>query len=547
LSHQLLLKAAKVPLSVAAPSAHVAHGLHRTAAAASSVKGAAAKTKGTASPLFASAAIAAKAAKPPVAAQHRPSSKFLRHEVQTAGKAAIKVAALAKSASLAATASRRTKAELVRSRVSKMPLRTAMNIVETGAAHSLAQADKNAVDAALLRAALSMPGQRQAEKAAAAAAARAAANKPSAAWLAGEKSLADRNPYAAINVASTQQQQLRQKPGNMPRRGRRGGRLAGLVHGKRGARIALSRTALSHTGYSAAESEAYVVQAGTHPIDLGGNDKIISTIHPDENGEIERPNYNDPYVRKTRSLGTPVAPEDVKDYWAHGHKHPYHIVHRDDRYVSVGRLLSHRDGVSRREQKMPSMQEEEEGGVDTEEEQPPDAEEEEESCEWGKDVYGRCYTECTLGKEDYSKCHDDTPLWHDPVPLNKLCKGHENATWCQEPDGGAEGDETQDKARTVQLASLEGMQGEVLGGNAHWQNAANAPTLAGGVPVAGGKVVWLPLDSLTKGAVTPSAARQQQSSGFVTMAAPPVALTPQLPKWDPKVLPPLHLCRLHTP
>jgi len=215
--------------------------------------------------------------------------------------------------------------------------------------------------------------------------------------------------------------------------------------------------------------------------------------------------------------------------------------------VSVGRLLSHRDGVSRREQKMPSMQEEEEGGVDTEEEQPPDAEEEEESCEWGKDVYGRCYTECTPGKEDYSKCYDDTPLWHDPVPLNKLCKGHENATWCQEPDGGAEGDETQDKARTVQLASLEGMQGEVLGGNAHWQNAANAPTLAGGVPVAGGKVVWLPLDSLTKGAVTPSAARQQQSSGFVTMAAPPVALTPQLPKWDPKVLPPLHLCRLHTP
>jgi hypothetical protein len=23
-------------------------------------------------------------------------------------------------------------------------------------------------------------------------------------------------------------------------------------------------------------------------------------------------------------------------------------------------------------------------------------------------------------------------LWVDPMPLEKLCKGHENATWCQQ-------------------------------------------------------------------------------------------------------------------
>jgi len=534
---ELMLKAVHTPLSLKAPTAHAAHDVHRTATAAHAIKGAAAKTKGTSSPLFASAAIAARAATAPVAASavHQPSGK-----VQAAGKAAVKVAALAKSVSAAVTASQQNRAALVRSRMSKMPLHTAMHIVETGAAHSLAQADKNAVDAALLRAALSRPGVRQREKVAAAAAARAAANKPSAAWLAGAKSLADRNPYAAMNVAGTQQQQLRQKGGNAQGHGRRGGKLAALAHAKRGAHVLHGRTALSHTSYSEEESQAYTAQAGTHPIDLGGNDKIISTIHPDDNGEIERPDYNDPYVRKTTSLGTPVAPADVQRHWAHGHYHPYHIVHRDDRYVSVGRLLSHRGGVTRREQKMPTMQEEEEGGVDTEEEQPAEAEEEEEDCQWGKDVYGRCYTECTPAKDDYTKCHDGSPLWHDPVPLNKLCVGRENATWCQEPYGEEVeegGEEPEEKARTVQLASVGGARGEVLGGSAYGKNAAAAPTLAGGVPVAGGKVVWLPLDSLTKSAVSPSQGAPMGANGnsqFVTMAAQPATVTPQVPKWDPK-------------
>lgn len=531
-----LLAAVRPLLTKSAPSAHAAHGVHRTAAAASAVQGDSARTKGIATPLFVSAAITAKAgaaAKAPLAAKSPagPSAKFLRHEVQGVSKAAVKVAALAKSVK----ASKQSKADLVRARVAKVPLHTAMHMVETGAANSLAKADKDAVEAALLRAALSVPGQRKAEKAAAAAAARAAANKPSAAWLAGAKSLADRDPYA---VMTSPQQQLRQQRGNMQRRGTRGRNNASLARAKRGALASHGRMSLSHTGYSADEDTAYVAQAGRHPIDVGGNDKIISTIHPNEDGEIERPDYNHPYVRKTKSLKTPVDPADVQRYWKNGEVHPYGIVKRDDRYVPVGRLLSHRGGVTRREMKMPTVEEEEEGGVDTQEEQPEEEEEEEASCEWGKDVYGRCYTECTPAKDDYSKCHDGTPIWHDPVPLSKLCKGHENATWCQEEDGEGEGDETaEEKARTVQLASIGGSSGEVLGGSAPTQNAANAPTLAGGVPVAGGKVVWLPLDSLTKSRAA-SGEVQQATNGansFMTASTGAAAVTPEVPKWDPKV------------
>ena len=527
-----LLAAVRSPLMKSAPSAHVAHDVHRTAAAASAVQGAAKKTKGSATPLFASAAIAAKvgaAAKAPVAAK-LPAGKF-RHEGQAVGKAAVRVAALAKSAKASQSAAKQSKADLVRARVSKVPLHTAMHMVETGAANSLAKADKDAVEAALLRAALSVPGQRKAEKAAAAAAARAAANKPSAAWLAGAKSLADRDPYSFMNSASPQQ--LRQQGGYVQRRGTRGRNIAALARAKRGL-ASHGRMSLSHTGYSVAEDKAYLAQSGRHPIDMGGNDKLITTIHPNEEGEIERPDYNHPFVRKTRSLKTPVEPEAVQRYWKHGDEHPYGIVKRDDRYVPVGRLLSHRGGVTRREMKMPTAAEEEEGGVDTQEEQPEEEEEEEVSCEWGKDVYGRCYTECTPSKDDYTRCHDGKPIWHDPVPLNKLCVGHENATWCQEEDGDGEGDETaEEKARTVQLASIGGSSGEVLGGSAPMQNAANAPTLAGGVPVAGGKVVWLPLDSLTKSGAASGEA--QQTNSFVTASTQAAAVTPEVPKWDPKV------------
>jgi len=546
------------PLGAPAPSARASHAARRTAAAAAaaSVKDDVAKTKnkGTATPLFASAAVAARAAAAAKAAP-KPSSKFLRHEVASAGKAAVRVAAMAKAASASAASASKTaagqskKASLVRARIAKMPLHTAMNFVEAGAAHSLAQADKNAVEAALLRAALSVPGQRKAEKAAAAAAARAAANKPSAAWLAGAKSLADRDPYAAMRVHRTQQQQLRQQGSNAQRRGRpAAGKPSRAARAHRGRHALSRRSALSHTGYSRDEDEAYTVQAGNHPLDVGGNDKIIATLPRNEEGGIDRPDpARSEYVKKTRSLGTPVEPFAVQKHWAHGHYHPYSIVKQDDRYVPVGRLLTHRGGVTRREMKMPTMEEEEEGGVMTEEEQPEEEEEEEEDCQWGKDVYGRCYKECTPSKDDYSKCHDGSPIWQDPVPLNKLCVGHENATWCQEPEGeeggeGGEGEEGgEDKARTVQLASVGGNQGEVLGGSAGAQNAANAPTLAGGVPVAGGKVVWLPLNALSNGA-------QGQGEGVVTQApvaafgnnfvtAPPAQVTPEVPKWDPKVLP----------
>jgi len=539
---QLLLKAVSAPPARGIGASHAAHAAHRSAGAAAAVRSQAAKAVGKATPLFASAAIAAKAARASTSAPARPSTAFLRKEVRSAGKAAVKVAALAKAAKATETAAEQSKTELVRARVAKIPLRTAMNIVEKGAAHSLAQADKNAVEAALLRATLSMPGQRKAEKAAAAAAARAAANKPSAAWLAGAKSLADRNPYAAMNIP-VRKPQLRQRSSSRGRLGKN----SAMARTGRGVLASRGITALSHSGYSEKEGEAYRRQAGRHPIDVGGNDKMISTIHPDETGDIVRPNYNDPYVKGTAKMGVPVKPEQVERQWANGHYHPYKLVHRDDRYVSVGRLLTHRDSITRRESKMPTMEEEEEGGVETAEEQAPEAEEEEQDCQWGKDVYGRCYHECTPSREDYTKCHDGSPLWHDPVPLNVLCKGHENATWCQEPEGeegegGEGGGESEDKARTVQLASIGGGQGTQLGGTASGGNAANAPTLAGGVPVAGGKIVWLPLNSLTQGAGGAPAVQEAGSdragaaARFVTAATQaPTAVAPQVPTWDPKV------------
>jgi hypothetical protein len=553
---QLLLKVAGAPHGKMSP-AHGAHHASRTAAAVSSVQHASAKNPGTANPLFVSAVVAAKAgaAKSTVAGkgQITPSSKLLRHQTHP-GKAAVKAAAVAKSQQAA-----RQRASQGRkpAHVARVPLHTAMKVVETAAASSLAQADKNAVEAALLRATLSVPGVRTAEKAAAAAAARAAANKRSAAWLAGAKSLAYRNPYASMNLRA--QQQFRQLGGNL-QRGRRGASLATRARAKLGAYASRRKSMLSHTGYSEAEDEGYVRQAGQHAVDEGGNAHMISTIAPNEEGEIERPDYNNPTVRKTRSIGTPVKPEDVKPHWAHGYYHPFELIHRADRYVPVGRLLTHRDGVTRREQKMPTMQEEEVGGAavpeEAEEDEEPEEEEEEEgSCEWGKDVYGRCYKECTPSKEDYTLCHDDEPIWKDPLPLSKMCENRTEAEWCQGVDG-EDGEEEagneppEDSARsTVQLASML-PQGNSLGGNAPVQNGASAPTLAGGVAVQGGKVVWLPLDSLTEGHGVTEERGMGQAHGGVRLAGntalpparavdnpPSVApvLGPHVPKWNPEV------------
>lgn len=71
----------------------------------------------------------------------------------------------------------------------------------------------------------------------------------------------------------------------------------------------------------------------------------------------------------------------------------------------------------------------------------------------------------------------------------------------------------------------------MMGGNAPEQNAADAPTLAGGIPVAGGKVVWLPLKSLTHGA-RGSSDVPQSAQPAAEVAAPVAA---EVPKWDPKV------------
>ena len=36
------------------------------------------------------------------------------------------------------------------------------------------------------------------------------------------------------------------------------------------------------------------------------------------------------------------------------------------------------------------------------------------------------------------------PIWIDPVPLDVLCKGRVNATWCPGEDDEGEGDENED-------------------------------------------------------------------------------------------------------
>ncbi|MGB1592778.1 MAG: hypothetical protein ACPIOQ_08500 [Promethearchaeia archaeon] len=435
------------------------------------------RSSGVATPLFASAAAASLASS---VATDRPRSRAgsglraqsPRHQqvsesvagstVKTAGEVARKASTVQAST----TTPRRGQV----ARNAQMPLRTAMSIVETGAASSLAAADKNAVEAALLRAALSVPGVRTAEKAAAQAAVRAAANKPSAAWLAGAKSLAARNPFASMNTARGPHQ-----PAEHVRK--RGGSLAASRRGRHRAQIArVKRGPLARRRTSQLE--------------------VFSTIRPNSEGEVEERDPNDPYVKGTDDIGTPVEPEEVQPHWAHGHPHPYEIVKRDDRYVPVGRLLTHRDGVTRREAKMPAVENQEQ--EEPAEEQPEAENGDVADCTWGKDVYGRCYTRCTPTKEDYSICHDDEgqPIWKDPVPISTLCKGHESAQWCQEEEGGDA--PTEEHSRTVQLSSISPDRQDVRDGSPGAANAATAPTLGGGVSVPGGKVIWLPLDSLVK-------------------------------------------------
>ena len=434
------------------------------------------RSSGVATPLFASAAAASLASS---VATDRPRSRAgsgLRAQsprqqqvsesaagstVKTAGEVARKASTVQAST----TTPRRGQV----ARNAQMPLRTAMSIVETGAASSLAAADKNAVEAALLRAALSVPGVRTAEKAAAQAAARAAANKPSSAWLAGAKSLAARNPFASMNTARGPHQ-----PAEHVRK--RGGSLAASRRGR-------------HRGQIARVKRGPLARRRTSQLE------VFSTIRQNSEGEVEERDPNDPYVKGTDDIGTPVEPEEVQPHWAHGHPHPYEIVKRDDRYVPVGRLLTHRDGVTRREAKMPAVE-------NQEQEEPAEEEPEAENgdvadCTWGKDVYGRCYTRCTPTKEDYSICHDDEgqPIWKDPVPMSTLCKGHESAQWCQEEGGDAP---TEEHSRTVQLSSISPDRQDVRDGSPGAANAATAPTLGGGVSVPGGKVIWLPLDSLVK-------------------------------------------------
>ena len=91
-----------------------------------------------------------------------------------------------------------------------VPIKTAIMAAETGAARAVAGASKQAVEAALMQAALSVPGQRKREAAAAKAAAMAERKKPSAAWLAGERALAARNPLSAmVSLAGENQEAVK--------------------------------------------------------------------------------------------------------------------------------------------------------------------------------------------------------------------------------------------------------------------------------------------------------------------------------------------------
>jgi len=223
----------------------------------------------------------------------------------------------------------------------KVRLSQAIQMTENSANKALARASKQAVQAALLQAALSVPGQRTAEKAAAKRAAVAAANKPSAAWLAGQRALGNRDPYEPIV-----QKSVDASAKLAAKRRQAASRLKALKMGRSGS------MALAHGAHEEEEVERrreeeedrereeekhhklpYKIVKGHH------KDDVYLKYHHDEEGKDGEDEEEEKYVDGTRELGTPVKKEDVKDEWMEGAHNPGFFIHPRDRYVKVGGII----------------------------------------------------------------------------------------------------------------------------------------------------------------------------------------------------------------
>ena len=230
-------------------------------------------------------------------------------------KAAVKSAAKSKreaahsAASLPVAAKTPTKRSLKlgsHPHAKHVSLNTAVHVAESDANKALSKATTNAIQAALMRAALSVPGVRSRRREMAKEQAIKAAEQPSAAWLAGAKAWAARNPIPRPVI---------NKPPAVQRR---------VVTNGHARVIAVP---LGQKGKMA----------------LAGQDSAEPT---DPAGEEEEEEAPEPAVSGTAELGTPVAISDVQPHWSYGTRDPSKVFHTEDRYVPSGEIMPGRSEVA---------------------------------------------------------------------------------------------------------------------------------------------------------------------------------------------------------
>ena len=372
-------------------------------------------------------------------------------------KAAVKSAAKSKreaahsAASLPVAAKTPTKRSLKlgsRPHAKHVSLNTAVHVAESDANKALSKATTNAIQAALMRAALSVPGVRSRRREMAKEQAIKAAEQPSAAWLAGAKAWAARNPIPRPVI---------NKPPAVQRRVVTNGhaRVIAVPLGQKG-KMALA-------GQDSAE-----------PTDPAGEE------------EEEAP---EPAVSGTAELGTPVAISDVQPHWSYGTRDPSKVFHTEDRYVPSGEIMPGRSEVAEEQeaamrggvQQLASARRTALAGQDSAEPTDPAGEEEEEAPEPA--VSGTAELGTPVAISDVQPhwsygTRDPSKVFHTEdryVPSGEIMPGRSEV---------AEEQEAAVRGGVQQLAAAKS------------GNSADAPTLEGGISVPGGRVVWLPISQL---------------------------------------------------
>ncbi|KAJ1483393.1 hypothetical protein T484DRAFT_1800502 [Baffinella frigidus] len=323
-------------------------------------------------------------------------------------KHAVKAAALKKAAAKPAPA--KTPA------AKHVAFDTAVHSVESGANKALSQATTDAIQAALMRAALSVPGERSREKLVAKEAAVKAAALPSAAWLAGAKAFADRDPVPKA---------VAPKP--------------------RKAAVASP---------APAQAQQPVARVAAVPLGQGGKTALAG----------EQPEY----IKGTRAVGNPVETDDLQPQWRYGTRNPSKVVNTEDRYVPVGGLMPGRQEGEEVEERSRGAQQlaAAHGMTALAGEQP-------EYIKGTREVGNAVETDdlqpqWRYGTRNPSKVVNTEDRY---VPVGGLMPGNHA------------GEEVEERSRGAQQLATR-------------TNQPNAPTLEGGVEVPGGRVVWLPLNSL---------------------------------------------------